>query len=293
MIKIQELTKAFGSNVVLKNLNLTIPDGTIFGLVGINGAGKSTLLRLLAGVYQVDQGSITYDDHPIYDEEDVKKNIFFLPEDPYYSVNTTGDKLLALYKTFYEVDEASFYQMIHQFKLDPTLPLRKFSKGMRRQMFIALAMACKPKVLLLDEAFDGLDPLARLAFKRNLITLSEENKTSVVISSHSLRELEDICDSYGLIDHQTISSSGEIATEIEKVHKIQVAFSEEHTASDFKNLEILHFEATGRIIRLVIRGSLEDIKSEINTMNPLLIDEIPIDFEELFMVEVESKGYLQ
>jgi len=292
MIKITNLSKSFGQHLVLKDLNLTISEGTIFGLVGINGAGKSTLLRLMAGVYQADQGSITYDGKEVYDQEEVKQNIFFLAEDPYFSTNTTGGKLLTLYETFYSVDTEAFYKMIREFHLDPQLPLQRFSKGMRRQMFIALAIACKPKVLLLDEAFDGLDPLARLSFKRSLITLSQECATTVVISSHSLRELEDICDVYGLLDHQTISSSGQIETELEKVHKYQVAFSKEMEAHDFTDFDVLHYEASGRICRLVIRGQLEDITRQLEAMQPLLIDEIPIDFEELFMYEVESKGYL-
>lgn len=293
MIKIANLCKSFGTHLVLDQLSIDIPDGSIFGLVGINGAGKSTLLRIMAGIYQANSGEVLYDGEAVYENEMVKKQIFLLPDDPYYSINTTGQKLVTLYRTFYSFDQKVFDGILHQFKLDINQPLRLFSKGMRRQMFIALAIACKPKYLLLDEAFDGLDPLARLAFKRSIIELVEKEHTTIIISSHSLRELEDICDSYGLLDHHQIISSGQIESEIDKIHKLQLAFNNEKDQIDFKGLDIVRFDRTGRLIRLIVRGNEQEIITKIEAMNPLFIDSIPIDFEELFMVEVESKGYLQ
>jgi ABC-2 type transport system ATP-binding protein len=217
MIEVINLGKRFDKKWVLNDLSLTINDGSIFGLVGINGAGKSTFLRLLSGVYKADGGSIDFDGKCVFDSTEVKKEIFFLPDDPFYSTNTKGNDLLELYRTMYTVDDVTFHKYMNLFNLNAKAPINNFSKGMRRQLFIALALSVKPKYLFLDEAFDGLDPLARLTFKRAIIELCEETNCTVIISSHSLRELEDICDSFGLLDHGHITSSGGISEEIEKV----------------------------------------------------------------------------
>lgn len=292
MIKIQNLYKSFGSKEVLKNVNLTIEDGKIFGLVGINGAGKSTLLRLISGIYQADFGSIVIDGKELYENEDVKKDFFFLPDEPYYNFNTTPLSLIALYKTFYNLNEEEYIQYLNHFQLPLKKSMHNFSKGMKRQVFISLALSIKPKYLLLDEAFDGLDPLARLTFKRAIIDLVEENKTTIIISSHSLRELEDICDSYGLIDQKEIASSGEIVDSLQKVHKYQVAFTKKMEQRDF-NIPFKTFHQDGRVIRIVSEDDLDTFTKKMEPFHPLLIDEIPIDFEELFIIEVESRGYLK
>ena len=292
MIEIKNLYKNFKDKEVLKDVSLTIEDGKVFGLVGINGAGKSTLLRTICGVYQADSGDILIDGENVYENEKVKKNIFFLPDDPYYNNNTTPNSLKDIYKVFYNLDEEKYYQYINLFKIPLNKSMNKFSKGMKRQVFISLALSIKPKYLLLDEAFDGLDPLARLTFKRALIDLIDEGNSTVIISSHSLRELEDICDSYGLLDNKNIASSGEISEAIESVHKYQVAFKEIMEASDF-DFEFKSFSKDGRIIKFVVNENYEEFSKLISKYNPLIIDEIPIDFEELFIIEVESRGYLK
>lgn len=293
MIKITNLSKNFGTKSVLKNLSLEIKEGSIFGLVGINGAGKSTFLRLLSGVYKADNGTIMYNDEEVYENEKVKKQIFFLADDPYYTVNTKGIDLFHLYETFYDADEEVFMKYMDLFRLNPHKAINNFSKGMRRQLFIALAISVKPRYLLLDEAFDGLDPLARLAFKRAIIDLNAESKCTVIISSHSLRELEDICDTFGILDKGYIISSGEINEEIEKLHKYQIAFNKEMEENDFSDLDLLSFTKSGRIVKIVVKGESEEIMKKLTDMKPLLIDEIEITFEEFFIYEVESRGYLR
>ena len=292
MIEIKNLCKSFKEKEVLKDINLKIEDGKVFGLVGINGAGKSTLVRLLCGVYKADNGSILIDGNEVYENEKVKKDIFFLPDEPYYSNNTTPLSLKDIYKVFYNLDEEKYLQYINSFQLPLKKSMNKFSKGMKRQVFISLALSIKPKYLLLDEALDGLDPLARLTFKRSLIDLIDECNSTIIISSHSLRELEDICDSYGLLDNKNISSSGEISEAIEKVHKYQIAFDKEMYEEDF-DFEFKNFTKDRRIIKLVVKEDYEEFSKLISKYNPLLIDEIPIDFEELFIIEVESRGYLK
>ena len=292
MIEIIGLKKSFKDKEVLNNINLKIEDGKVFGLVGINGAGKSTLLRLLCGVYKADSGSILIDGNEVYENEKVKKDIFFLPDEPYYSNNTTPLSLKDIYKVFYNLDEEKYLQYINLFQLPLKKSMNKFSKGMKRQVFISLALAIKPKYLLLDEAFDGLDPLARLTFKRALIDLIDECNSTIIISSHSLRELEDICDSYGLLDNKNISSNGSIDEALTSVHKYQIAFEKEMSEEDF-DIKFKTFNKDGRIIKVVVKEDYNEFSKLINKYNPLLVDEIPIDFEELFIIEVESRGYLK
>lgn len=287
MIEIKNLSKSFGTTEVLKGLDLTIPDGSIFGLVGINGSGKSTLLRMLAGVYRADSGSIRIDGEEIYNNEHKKKEIFFLPDDPFYVQGTTGLKLAELYRTFYDFDDEAFRRYIDIYKLDATTPIRNFSKGMKRQTFVALAFAISPKYLFLDEVFDGLDPLARLNFKRGLIESMEKTGGTVILSSHSLRELEDICDSYGLIDGHAISSSGNIDSSTEKVYKFQLVFDRTVSKDEFV-FDMMSFEQSERVVRIVVSGEKEEYLRRIREMKPIIVDELPVDFEELFVSRVSS-----
>ena len=291
MIQITNLCKSFSDKKVIENLNLVIEDGKVFGLVGINGAGKSTLLRLVSGIYKADSGNILIDGEEVYENEKIKNQIFFLPDEPYYSENTTALSLIGLYETFYDFNKEEYLNYLNHFSLPLKKTMKNFSKGMKRQVFISLALAIKPKYLLLDEAFDGLDPLARLTFKRALIDLVSTKDTTVVISSHSLRELEDICDSYGLIDQMKITSFGDINEAIERVHKYQVAFDEVPNREDF-DIDFISYSQDLRIIKVVVREGYEEFSEKMKKYNPLLIDEIRIDFEELFIIEVESRGYI-
>ena len=217
MIKVRGLTHAFGKKTVLYNINLDVPDGTILGIVGINGAGKSTFLRLLCGVYAIECGDVTFDGRSPSDAM-TRKDIFYLPDDPYYTSSTTPNKLFESYKVFYpNIDRGIFEELISKYSINPKGFVKNFSKGMKRQMFIALALAVKPKYLLLDEAFDGLDPLSRKIFKEAIISLVEEENSTVLISSHSLRELEDFCDRFVLIDNTKIKSEGDIADHVSRL----------------------------------------------------------------------------
>ena len=291
MIEVKNVFKSFGEKEVLRAANLQVKDGSIFGLVGINGAGKSTLLRMLAGVLQPDDGEILLDGQHVYENEAAKRKLFFLPDDPYYTIYLTGRALADFYRTFYNFDEDVFKRYTQLYNLKANKPIRNFSKGMRRQMFISLALACKPKFLFMDEAFDGLDPLARLEFKRGLIEL-QEGGTSVIISSHSLRELDDICDSFALLDNQVVLSYGELDTELSKLAKFQLAFKEDLDRKDLP-FACLHYEKTGSVMRVVAKGDIEEIRTRISKMNPIIYDEIPMDFEDMFIYEVEKRGYLK
>ncbi|MBQ8320683.1 MAG: ABC transporter ATP-binding protein [Clostridia bacterium] len=292
MIEVKGLKKGYDKKAVLVDMNLRVQSGAVFGLVGINGAGKSTLLRTLAGVLKADAGEVLFDGEKVYENVAVKREIFFLPDDPYYDTNVTAEGLADLYRAFYEFDEAVFDGFVTEFSLEKNKPIRNFSKGMKRQVFVALALACRPKYLLLDEAFDGLDPLARLIFKRGLIELVEEKGSTVVISSHSLRELEDICDSYAILDGGSITSSGDLNEALAGVCKLQAAFSGEVREEDF-DFPCLLFEKTGRVVRIVVKGDREEIVKKVGAMEPIFVEEIDVDFEELFVSEIKNRGYLR
>ena len=288
MIEIKGLGKSYGPKKVLEKVNLTVPDASVFGLVGINGAGKTTLLRMMADVLRPDEGTVEYDGENIAGNAKKRKELFFLPDEPYYAAGTTVEKLVELYKSFYSFDDELFARYEALFSLERRTPVRNFSKGMKRQAFAALAIACRPKYLLLDEAFDGLDPLARLELKRGIISLEG---TTAVISSHSLRELEDICSGFALLDGGAVADAGDLSETLERVHKFQAAFEEPVPRERFP-FECLSFESEGRVVRFVVRGGREEIVSALKALSPIFVEEIKVDFEELFLCEVKSRGYL-
>ena len=289
MIEIRNVSYSYGEKNVLNDVNITLKEGSVMGLVGINGAGKTTLLRLISGVYRPALGEVLIDGVN-NKEESTREGLFFLPDDPYFTSHTTGKSLFEMYKVFYpNIDKETFDRHMEAFRLDEKKPIRNFSKGMRRQLFIALALAVKPKYLLLDEAFDGLDPLARLAFKKAVNEAVDESGMGVLISSHSLRELEDFCDSYALIDKTTVSSSGDIAERVNSFCKFQLAFAEEKGEDIFKNLPVVALEKSGRFFRVVLSGDAEKMLAELEGLSPLIVEQMDMDFEEMFIHEVEER----
>ena len=293
MIEVKNIFKSFGEKNVLEDVSFKIEDGKIFGLVGINGAGKSTLLRIMSGVYIADHGEVLYDNQNVYDNPNVKKDVFFLSDSPYYPKNWTIDKFLKFYNTYYDVDMATFNKLLREFNLPLDKTINNFSKGMKRQLFIALTIAISPKYLLLDEAFDGLDPLARLIFKRALFEALDKKRMTVIISSHSLRELEDLCDLYGILDNRKISYSGDLGEDKANINTYQIVFEKEKSKDDFKNFDVIHFSRTGRVLKMVIKGNKNNVINELNKMKPLLLETIPLNFEDLFIYQVNKKGYIE
>lgn len=293
MIEIHNLSHSLGGKLVLREIDLEIPDNTILGIVGINGAGKSTLLRLLSGVYLPDEGSILFDGRsPAL--ADTRKDIFFLPDDPYYTAFMTPMSLYEYYKPFYpDMDMGVFKELLEAYKIDTDGKVRNFSKGMRRQVFIALALAVKPKYLLLDEAFDGLDPLSRKIFKDAIIELVEEGHTTVLIASHSLRELEDFCDRFILIDSNRIKSQGDIAEHVGRLCKFELAFAEGVTESAFHGLPAVSLIIKNRFVQIVLEGDADEMRERLEALSPAVMDEMPLDFEETFIHDVRKEGMLK
>lgn len=288
MIEIKNLSHSLGNKCVLSDISIKIKEGTILGLVGINGAGKSTLLRCMTGVYVPDGGDVIYDGKSIKDT-DVKNHIFFLPDDPYYTMQMSCKDMFDMYSVFYpNSDKAVYKRLISEFDLDDNKPLRNFSKGMRRQAYIVCALAICPKYLLLDEAFDGLDPYTRKKVKNELIRMVEERNTTVVISSHSLMELESFCDSYALLNNNTIASTGDISDKTGEYCKFQLAFLHDCNTLDFSALPVVSIEKSGKFVKLVLKGSGENMYNELLKYSPAIIEEMKMDFEEAVISEIEG-----
>lgn len=227
----------------------------------------------------------------VYENPHVKQDIVLINDDPYYPLNATVDDIKNLYASFYALDEKRYETYVSLFKLDRKKVINNFSKGMKRQVFLIMALAISPKVLILDEAFDGLDPFVRLTFKRALTDLIEEKNITVIISSHNLRELEDICDSFGILENHHIVTSGDIQEGKDNIHKMQLVFKDNVTKDMLTNLDIIHFDQVGRVMSLVVKGNIDEIKAELNQYHPLLMEVLAISFEEMFIYEMEERGY--
>ncbi len=280
MIEIKNIYKNYDENQVIKNLSLKLENGTIFGLIGINGAGKSTLLKMVMGIIKPSQGVINIDKQSVFDHVEAKKKLFYLSDQPPFNHQMSFKDLADLYKVFYPFDNHLFESILNQFGLNVNQNLSQISKGMKRQGYIALAFASGAKYLLLDEVFDGLDPAARLKFKKLMI--SEDHKDKImIITSHSLRELEDICDTFGLIDDGHFKHYGNIDTEVHKLIKYQIILNDINPIT--LNKKPQYYQQDGRILTLVIETT-DDINLYIDESLYRIKDELPLSFEEYFMV---------
>ncbi len=285
MLEIKNVTKAFKDKSVLDDVSLNIDHGSIFGLVGVNGAGKSTLLRSVAGIYSLDDGLVLFEGLDTHIDVEIRKRIFLVSDDPYYPYGSSIKSLKMFYKSFYDFDEEVYQKYLNLFKLSETDNISNFSKGMKRQALLLIALACKPELLLLDEAFDGLDPIVRVHIKNALSDLIEDNNSLIIISSHNLKELEDICDSYGILENGHIETYGDLLESKANINKYQLAFKEEVDIEMFKDFDVLYKNMEGRIITLVIRGNREEVSEKLEAFNPLILDVLNVNFEELFIYE--------
>ncbi len=288
MIEVKSLKKSFDEKIVFENMTVKIKDNSIFGLVGINGSGKSTFLRILSGVYQQNEGTVLIDGESPSKNVRIKNNLFYLNDDPYIPNRITVKEMLAFYKTVYEIDEQKFYEILKVFNLKLDGKLSKFSKGMKRQFFLAIALSLKVKYLLIDEAFDGLDPLAKLKVRGMLQDFISKGNNSVIITSHSLRELQDICSYFGMIKEGKFELLDEVKDSYEDgLHKFQVLFKEQEIYED-KNVK-KHY-SVGKIHYYIVNGKSEEFYGKINKLEPILCEEIPMSYEEIFVVKNKQEG---
>lgn len=290
MLKINHVSKKFDTQIVLNDIDLEIEDGVIFGLIGPNGAGKSTLLRIIAGVYKSELGCVYLDNQKVYNEPECKKDILLISDEPYYFFDATMKSMKEFYQVWYPFfDETIYDKYVKLFHLDEHKPLSNFSKGMRRQAYIIYGLAIAPRFLLLDEAFDGLDPMMRVHFKREIARRIEEKKMSVIISSHNLEEMEDLCDSFGMLEDGDLRTAGNVVDVLDQVHKFQLAFDEVQKPETFKELDLLSITIESRVVYLAARGDVEKITSFLETLHPLMLEVLPVNLEEVFLYEVGRK----
>lgn len=286
MIEFCHVYKCLGKKQVLQDVNMRINDGTVFGLIGPNGAGKSTLLRLLSGVYRCDRGKILLDGERIFDSKTAKKQILFVSDEPFQFFHANLKDMKEFYAQWYDLDESRYYQYLQMFHLDETKPLKHFSKGMKRQAFILLGLSASVRYLLLDEAFDGLDPLMRRHFKHMISQRIADGTMSVIIASHDLKEMEDLCDSFAMLENCTVRCGGDLQDALAQVHRIQLAFDQEVQPDWFKELDIVTMDIKSRVVNLYIRGNLEKTEVYLQTLHPLIMEVLPVNLEELFIQEI-------
>lgn len=292
MITAESLFKNFDGFCALKGVNFTIDDGSIYGLVGSNGSGKSTLLRLISGVYKADGGSLTVDGDEVFNNPLAKSKIAFLGDTPYFLPQSDLNDMARFYSSLYPgFDYGEYKRLLGIFPLNCRAGLSGFSKGMQRQAALILALSLHPKYLLLDEAFDGLDVVMRRVLANLIIEGSQDKGMTVIISSHNLRELEDLCDHIALIHEGNMLVSGSIENLVGNIHKIQAVFSAVPEASVFDKLNVLKFERSGSLVQLVVRGDENEIMGYINKLSPTFAESIEPTLEEIFVYELEVMGY--
>ena len=292
MINAKGLTKVFGTLKALDEVDIEIKDGIVFGLVGSNGSGKSTLLRLISGVYTPDGGELLVDNEQVLDNIPLKNKVFFLSDNPYFIHQSNLNEMAAFYNKVYDnFDIGKFSYLLTIFPINPSMKIQLMSKGMQRQAALILALSASPQYLLLDEAFDGLDPVIRGALKKILADGIAQRGMTVIISSHNLRELEDLCDHVGLLHQGKLIFSDDLDNLKTRLHKVQIAFAMVPDTSVFEGLDVVKIEKQGSLMHLVIRGEKQEILDKLQLLNPILLETLSPTLEELFIYEMEVAGY--
>lgn len=293
MIEIKNIYKQFDDNfLALKDFSLQIEKGSAFGLLGSNGAGKSTLLRLLSGVYKQDAGEVIVDGESVYDNPAIKQKIFFINDETIQFGNYTLEKLKDLYKGLYpNFSNELFERLNNKIKLPTYKKLNQFSKGMKRQAIVIIGLACQTDYLLLDEAFDGIDPAMRIIVKRMLVDAMIDRELTVIISSHNLKEISEICDSIAFIHKGELLFAKSIESVKNEMHKLQVAFSEEISEDALAGLNIIKSDRNQSVRHYIIRGNADEIRAKFESLNPIILDLVQLTLEEIFVIEMEERGY--
>ncbi len=292
MIQVNNVTKKFGSFTALNNMSCKISDGCIYGLIGSNGAGKSTFLRLITGVYNPDEGQVLLDGEPVYENPAAKAKIAYVPDELFFLPGSSLNRMAKLYAAvFPDFSFERFQELIKLFGLSPKAPVNTFSKGMRRQGATLLALACRPKYIFFDETFDGLDPVMRNVVKQLITTDVLERQATAIITSHSLRELEDTCDQLSLLHKGGIIFESDIQDLKTTLFKLQVGFNKPFSREMFSALDILSYSARGSVATFIVRGDREKTVELIRAHSPVLLDVLPLTLEEVFIYEMEALGY--
>ena len=291
MIKVDNVVKRFGDFTALDRISCEIEDGTVYGLVGVNGAGKSTLLRVITGIYQLEEGSVSYDGVPISSHPEAKQSFAFVPDELYLPNNSCLLNMAKKYRVLYggKFDEECFLRLCSELSLDLRKSFSGFSKGMKRQAATVLALSRRTDYIFFDETFDGLDPFKRAYVKKIISEEVRSRGVTVVITSHSLKELEDICDKLAVVDKGGLVFESQVSSLPEGV-KVQVAFAEDYDITRFSSLEILDYSKQGKVATLTVKGDENLVREVIEPMSPLLLEILPLSLEDAFTLELSSRG---
>ena len=286
MLELTNVTKTFGAFKALDNLTMTVPKGAVYGLVGPNGAGKSTAIRHITGIYRPDSGTVTLEGLPIYENPQIKETIGYIPDDVFFFPSATMEEMRKFYKGMYpKFDDDLYSRLFDAFQLPKKGQIRRFSKGMQKQAAFHLTLSCRPEILILDEPVDGLDPVMRRQVMSLILSDVAEHGTTVLISSHNLRELEDVCDHVGIMDHGKMLLERSLADMQGSTVKVQIV------GDVPKTLDVLHEATSGRLKTLVVRGNGEDVSKLVAAGKPDYFDVLPLSLEEIFIYELGGVNY--
>lgn len=292
MIEFNNITKKFGDFTAIEGITFKVEPSSIYGLIGYNGAGKTTLLKTAAGIYKPEAGTVLMDGQNTFDNNDVRKEMFYIPDDLYFPMNATPYSMAKFYSDYYpNFSWKTFDNLIELFGLSEKKRIRGFSKGMQRQTEIVLALASKPKYLLLDETFDGLDPQKRDITKKLFIEYIAEDEASIVISSHNLAELSNLCDHAGLINGKHLAMDCSVYDISQNYGKFRLIFDRDVTAEDFSGIKYRSLDIDGKIVTVVFEGNSIEEKQKLNALLPIAVDEYKLTLEEVFLNEMEDKKY--
>lgn len=292
MVDVINVTKKFGSFTALSELSFHVDRASVYGLVGYNGAGKTTLLKTIAGVYKPEGGEVRIEGEPVYENAKMKQRLFYVPDELYFQPYANMEKMARFYKGYYpKFSDTTFNNLTALFGLDKTKRLNSFSKGMQRQAEMVLGMSTHPEVLLLDESFDGLDPAKRNMAKKLLLEYMAEKECAIIISSHNLHELGDLCDHIGLINGQRIVLDCAVDEMSGSRSKFRVVFDKDVEEKDFEGLDIRRFSKDGKIVTLTAHGDSDELEEKLRAMSPVLLETFPLTLEEIFLEEMEGTDY--
>lgn len=292
MIEFKNVTKKFGDFVAVEDISFKVEPSSIYGLIGYNGAGKTTLLKTAAGIYKAENGEVLMDSQNTFNNDDIRKVMFYIPDDLYFPMNASPKSMAKFYADYYpNFSWKTFDNLIELFGLDPKKKIRGFSKGMQRQTEIVLALASKPKFLLLDETFDGLDPQKREITKKLFVEYIAENEASIIISSHNLVELSNLCDNAGLINGKHLTMDCSVYDISQNYSKLRLIFDRDVTEEDFKDIKYKSIEIDGKIVMIIFEGNASEEKQKLNALLPVAVDEYQLTMEEVFLNEMEDKKY--
>ncbi len=292
MIEVKNIVKKFGDFTAVDGISFTVDKGSIFGLVGYNGAGKTTLLKTMAAVYEADDGITLIDNKNTFTQPEIRREMFFVPDDVWFEPFSTIQKMAKFYAGYYpNFSFETLNKLCEVFKLDKNAKFNAFSKGMQKQAEMILGMSTNPKVLLLDESLDGLDPAKRKVMNSMIVDYVAQRECSVIISSHNLYEIADLCDHVALIDGKKMAFNCSVYDIGADRCKFRLVFKEDKTKEDFAGFDIKRFKADGKIITVSLKGNAQENEEKLKQLNPILIEKFPLSLEEIFLEEMEGSDY--